>query len=292
MQSTSLESSGATAMFQQPSSRYGGSRRRRRSPDARKGVVLLVILGLLSLFMLVVVSYVMTASAERHGAVINARSEQEPEAPSSMGNVVFNSMLQVVRGSQSPNSVVGPHSLLEDMYGDRESVSGAVFVVDPLLTLPTGGTSTISGLSNNQLVEMTGLSFGPDRQPGSAGVEDAGAAPAKPATAPAGWAWPKNSTHIIDDVGEYTDSSTSKSSSSSDDSPLDKSLPSQLDPRHNSSAVAPPAFGTYYPAHGRVLCRLRVDDAERQRGWAIDAHRALVQRGAQRLGGESCRRDA
>jgi hypothetical protein len=154
-----------------------------------------------------------------------------------MSDLVYSSLLQVVRGSRSPNSVVGPHSLLEDMYGERESVSGCVFLTDPTLTLPDGSTTTISGLSNGQIIEIVGLSFGADRQPGIAGQEDTWHNP----TVPAPNALPTRptaNTNIIDDVGELGPRTTwtTAAPSPSDDSRLSQHLSPAQDPAYNRNA--------------------------------------------------------
>ncbi len=76
-------------------------------------------------------------------------------------------MYQVIRGPRSPNSVIGPHSLLEDLYGEYDAVVGAIAqdgangeVLPPRFVMA------------DQFVEITGIGFGPDRQPGGAGIDD------------------------------------------------------------------------------------------------------------------------
>ncbi|HWB00265.1 MAG TPA: hypothetical protein VG713_17345, partial [Pirellulales bacterium] len=187
----------------------------------RRGVILLVILGLLSLFMLVVVSFVMTAGAERRGASAAARIEQQGDPPDAL---VKMALYQVVRGSRSPRSVIGPHSLLEDMYGERESVSGAITTISA--TAPgmsanyTGAfTGSLLQASNGQLVELGGGSFGLDREPGIAGVDDGGAGPT--ANVQSATIYPKNLVGTVDDPGEYM-------AANSDDRPLHLYQPAEL----------------------------------------------------------------
>ncbi|MBS0208427.1 MAG: hypothetical protein JSS27_05680 [Planctomycetes bacterium] len=134
-----------------------------RGRAGRRGVVLMIILGMLALFMLIVISFVLTASAEKRGAISAARAEQRGISHSNLLNMAA---LQVVRGTRDGRSVIGPHSLLEDMYGDREAVVGHFTqVLVPAMnaqSTPTSALFTVTGL----------IAYGPDRQPGIAGVDD------------------------------------------------------------------------------------------------------------------------
>jgi hypothetical protein len=180
----------------------------RRKSSSRRGVILLVVLGILSLFMLIAVSYVLTAGNERRGALAASRAEQFGDPHDAL---LKSALLEVVRGPRDPNSVIGPHSLLEDMYGDRDSVVGMIpafpgnattqtigndllpngtakltYTPSPLMlpvistaqgpaasAAPAGG-QTVYNASGREIIEIVGVSFGPDGQPGVAGQDDDG----------------------------------------------------------------------------------------------------------------------
>ncbi len=88
----------------------------------RRGVLLLVVLGLLAMFGLVAVAFVVVTGHARRGAKTVERIEQYADPPDEQLHQIA---VQVLRGSHNPASVLGPHSLLEDIYGDR-SVPGVM----------------------------------------------------------------------------------------------------------------------------------------------------------------------
>ena len=73
-----------------------------RRSTAPRGVVLMVILGLLSLFMLIVVSYAMMSSAERRAAVASSRADQYGDDFTGLLN---QAIFQVIRGARNPRSM-------------------------------------------------------------------------------------------------------------------------------------------------------------------------------------------
>ncbi len=93
-------------------------------PRRRRGMVLLVVLSLLAIFTLITVSFVLIASQGRRTAVAAARADQKGNSPQSQ---LHEAMLQIVRGTNNPMSVLQTHSLLEDMYGN-DAVLGQVTV--------------------------------------------------------------------------------------------------------------------------------------------------------------------
>ncbi|HEX3659064.1 MAG TPA: hypothetical protein VHV55_24970 [Pirellulales bacterium] len=165
-----------------------------RISTGRRGVILLVILGMLALFMLVGVSFVVTSTHARSSALATLSIEQTGDSPD---REISMALLNVVRGSRSPRSAIGPHSILEDMFGERDAVVGVVrFAADDIVHAgnlsslaytPTGGMpifpqSTYTGTSNivatdssssyGELVPVLAISLGPDRVPGVPGVDD------------------------------------------------------------------------------------------------------------------------
>jgi hypothetical protein len=227
-------------------------RNRPLSRRAADGVILLVMLGLLSIFTLVAVTFVVSAGHARRGARAASTAEQ-------MGDpfdVLLNqAMMQVVRGSNHPQSAIGPWGILEDMYGNSDVVTGAVYHSNETLGQsiydeaaaesrrannnafssaftdnfgnPTG-PSVSERFSAPMFIEIGAVSFGWDREPGVALVDDApsngiiddadewlqgddsflGMTKAHPATlgiAPSGWqgAWSDGSLPLIDNVDNY-----------------------------------------------------------------------------------------
>lgn len=88
--------------------------RRRRTSPARRGVILIVVLGLLALFALVGVMFVTTSHQAALSSVHAAKVEQYDDPHSVL---LERALLQLLVGSNSKLSSIGPHGLLEDMYG-------------------------------------------------------------------------------------------------------------------------------------------------------------------------------
>jgi len=86
----------------------------------RRGVLLLVILGLLAMFTLVAVAFVVLTSQGMRSAHIAQQIEQQCYPP---WHDLDRAAMQTLRGSNNPASVLRPHSLLEDIYGN-ETVPG------------------------------------------------------------------------------------------------------------------------------------------------------------------------
>src|SRR5690349_9784866 len=80
----------------------------------RRGIILLFVLALLALFSLVALSYVIVARQARRGAQSAAVVERRGTSGADLLDLALG---QIVRGTDDPQSVLGPHSLLEDLYG-------------------------------------------------------------------------------------------------------------------------------------------------------------------------------
>ncbi len=98
----------------------------KKSPS-RRGVVLLLVLGIMAMFALIVVSFMVVTSQHFRAARALNRLGQTTPTPEEDCRLA---MRQILRGSDNPHSVVGPHSLLEDIYG-HTSVSGTVTSAQP-----------------------------------------------------------------------------------------------------------------------------------------------------------------
>jgi hypothetical protein len=86
-----------------------------RLSKTRRGVLLLLVLGILALFGLIAVAFVIISGQSQRSAKIMQRVDQTSNPPEKLLN---EAMMQVARGPSNFVSVVGPHSLLEDMYGN------------------------------------------------------------------------------------------------------------------------------------------------------------------------------
>jgi len=118
--------------------------RRQNRGKARRGVLLLLILGLLALFGLVAIAFVVITGHGRESALVNERLGQYTHSPE---QELKQAMMQVVRGTENAASVLQHHSLLEDVYGNN-TVSGTM-KHDP------NGVERAVAVCNGQLIEFT-----------------------------------------------------------------------------------------------------------------------------------------
>jgi hypothetical protein len=88
-----------------------------RRPFARnrRGVILLVVLSLLVLFTLIAITFVILATQHKKIARADARAQFYDDG---RDESLRQAAMQVIRGSNNPRSVVGFHSVMEDMYGN------------------------------------------------------------------------------------------------------------------------------------------------------------------------------
>ena len=89
-----------------------------RSIHKRPGLILLVVLGMLSLFSMLAISYVVFASNSRTASMSIARRDFRG-TPAAM--LLDDAMLGVLRGTTDPRSAAHRHDLLGDIYGQVES---------------------------------------------------------------------------------------------------------------------------------------------------------------------------
>ncbi len=114
----------------------------RMSLRERRGVLLLVVLSLLMLFSLVAVTFVLVSSRHYETTRYAVKNEQTGDDPRDLLDNVF---AQCVRGTDDPHSVIGPHSLLEDLYGNdgvRGSITSAVQGTGGLIDITINGIPT------------------------------------------------------------------------------------------------------------------------------------------------------
>lgn len=104
--------------------------------EPRRGVILLVVLGLLTLFALMTMTFILVAAQARRTAQATTEAEQYGDPPQTL---LDEAALQVLRGTNNPLSVLRPHSLLEDIYGNSSATGEVESYQGP-------GTGTFDGL--------------------------------------------------------------------------------------------------------------------------------------------------
>ena len=91
----------------------------------RRGVLLLLILALLSMFGLIAVAFVVISGQAQRSAKSIERIGLTDDLSGSARTLLQQAAMQVLRGSTSTASVMGAHSLLEEMYGTSPA-SGSI----------------------------------------------------------------------------------------------------------------------------------------------------------------------
>ncbi len=90
----------------------------RTSNRQPRGLILLVVLSMLSLFSMLAISYVIFSGQSRSANFGMARRDYHGMQPS---QVLDQAMKQALRGSANSISSIGPHDMLGDLYGYTES---------------------------------------------------------------------------------------------------------------------------------------------------------------------------
>ncbi len=117
------------------SSRKNSLRGHASRGPASKGIILLVVLGMLGLFSMLAVSYIVFTSRARTSAAQLAHRERRQFDPRKF---LEQAEKQVIRGSKSPASSMLGNDLLGDYYGTRDSLAGQIRNASLLLPMPTG----------------------------------------------------------------------------------------------------------------------------------------------------------
>jgi hypothetical protein len=98
----------------------------------KRGVVLLVVVSILTLFLMVGVTYVLIAGHYHDSSKQNQRAKRYGDEPErEMEEVIGQVLFGTPRGANGPRSVLGPHNLLEDLYGTQDAVAGQITFVNP-----------------------------------------------------------------------------------------------------------------------------------------------------------------
>ncbi len=98
-------------------------RRTHATDDSRRGVILLVVLGMLTLFSILAVSYLVFTTRQRTASFNITRAEI---ARIDSESLVRGALKEIVVGSDGPQSSLWGHSILADLYGMRDGVIGDV----------------------------------------------------------------------------------------------------------------------------------------------------------------------
>ncbi|MBN1591201.1 MAG: hypothetical protein JW888_16935 [Pirellulales bacterium] len=115
--------------------------------SARRGVLLLVVLGLLAMFALIGLTFVILTSHARRSAESQAKVDRYTDPPKELLNEVA---LQCLRGTTQSTSVLQNHSLLEDLYGPCSLLTNGI---------DDDGNGTVDDASEAQfIVPATGYS--------------------------------------------------------------------------------------------------------------------------------------
>lgn len=119
----------------------------RSHSSTRPGLILLVVLGMLALFSMLAVTYVVFASQSRATSVSLSRKDIR----STKTKPLFEEAIkELIRGTTNTGSSLYGHDLLGDVYGDAETLGmSAVTIRDFQLALsgpPTPMTDAIGGL--------------------------------------------------------------------------------------------------------------------------------------------------
>ncbi|MFZ5829284.1 MAG: hypothetical protein ACOY3P_04315, partial [Planctomycetota bacterium] len=81
----------------------------------RRGAILLVVLGLLTMFTMMGLAFVLIAGQAKRSSRVVQRIDQQSLPPE---KILHEAFLQAVRGTNNPASVLGSNSFLEDIYGN------------------------------------------------------------------------------------------------------------------------------------------------------------------------------
>ncbi len=95
----------------------------RRSQADRQGIILLVVLGMLTLFSILAVSYLVFTSRQRAASISIQRIENNAVDSKSY---VENALIKLLVGTDGPESSLWGHDLLGDLYGSRDAVEAEI----------------------------------------------------------------------------------------------------------------------------------------------------------------------
>lgn len=125
----------------------------RKSP--RRGMILLIVLGMLALFSLLAVTYVVFSSQSKTASIALANSSYRGTNSSTLMNQVVK---QVVRGTKDKRSGLWGQSILEDLYGPLLDRDGNAIAFTNA-GVQVGNWPSDSAMQRNQAVSLIGTQF-------------------------------------------------------------------------------------------------------------------------------------
>jgi len=124
-----------------------------RSPQyhtKRRGVVLLLVLGIMAMFGMVALAYVLITGHSKREAKSYQRAQEYPITPQQQ---LRDASLQLFRGSTSTSSALREHSLLEDLYGRAITYGNMRHLPAP--SNPNDMVTAVQLVANGQLIGFT-----------------------------------------------------------------------------------------------------------------------------------------
>jgi hypothetical protein len=125
--------------------------RRRRAAKARRGVLLLVVLSLLVLFMMVGTAFLLAAKQAEKAGKASSRGAIRTARGDAQGDLLDEAVLQLVRDTRNPLSIIRGHGLLNDAYG----TDGFMGVVASPSASFAGATAAGGNPTGGQFLEFT-----------------------------------------------------------------------------------------------------------------------------------------
>ena len=123
----------------------------------RKGLVLLVVLGMLALFSLLAISY-LTLSSNSQNATANLTRAKLAKPP--IENMAEKVVRQIISGSNDHRSAFYGHGLLEDIYG-RDAMEGVFQANSAALNRYAGSGATILKVQLDPVIDINPDPFRP-----------------------------------------------------------------------------------------------------------------------------------
>ncbi len=122
--------------------------------SSRRGILLLVVLSLLTLFLMIGTAFIVTANQYRKMNKTRARITEQSQAPARQQKLLDEVINQLVRDTNNQNSVLRFHSLLRDLYGNDGFTAYLSTAIGP--TPPAGCTWDSNGtnVTNGQILEL------------------------------------------------------------------------------------------------------------------------------------------
>lgn len=113
--------------------------------SSRRGVLLLVILGMLTLFLMIGTAFIMSGNQYRRANKTYSKVGEQKNLKASQEGFLTEVINQIIRDTANQNSSLRFHSLLRDLYGTE----GLVAQIPTTAPLPTWAGDILSGSTNN-----------------------------------------------------------------------------------------------------------------------------------------------